>query len=312
MPKLQPAPAPHQRCVHIIGYPMDLGAGRRGVDMGPSALRNACIGEQLQALGYRVKDEGNLLIREPEVEDIGDPQLRYAPAILKASRELARLVAGALDGGGIPLVLGGDHSLGIGSIAGAALHCRKARKRLGVLWIDAHGDINTPQTTPSGNIHGMPVAVSLGLGDARLTRIGGFAPKLELARLAYIALRDLDPGEQELIRNRGVKHYSMRHLDESGGTTAIKESLRYLEDCDHLHVSFDADALDPGAAPGVGTPVNGGLTFREAHMMMEEVAEAGRLGSMDLAEVNPTLDLRNQTAEVMASLALTALGKRII
>ncbi len=312
MPAKRPAPLAPSRRIHIIGYPMDLGAGRRGVDMGPSALRNAGIGEQLTALGFSVKDEGNLLIREPEIEDIGDPQLRYAPAILKASRELARLVGAALDAGAVPLILGGDHSLGIGSIAGAAAHCRKARKTLGVLWVDAHGDINTPATTPSGNIHGMPVAVSLGLGDAALTRLGGFAPKLEFEHLAYIGLRDLDPGEQELIRGREIKHFSMRHLDEGSCAQAIKEALLYLANCDHLHLSFDADALDPAAAPGVGTPVHGGLTFREAHLLMEEVAEAGNLGSLDLAEVNPTLDLRNQTAEIMVSLAATALGKRII
>lgn len=300
------------RRVHLIGYPMDLGAGRRGVDMGPSALRNAGLAEQLEAMGFGIQDAGNIFIREPEVEDIGDRKLRYAPAILKASRELAKLTCAALDAGGFPLILGGDHSLGIGSIAGVAAHCRKAGKSLGVLWVDAHGDINTPATTPSGNIHGMPVALSLGLGREEFTRLSGFAPKLELDKLAYIGLRDLDPGEKELIKRRGIKHFTMRHVDESGCAAAVRECLEHLQYCEHLHVSFDADALDPGYAPGVGTPVPGGLSFREAHLIMEEVAEVGRMGSLDLAEVNPTLDLRNQTAEIMVSLAATGLGRRII
>lgn len=299
--------------VRLIGFPMDLGAGRRGVDMGPSALRIAGVTEKLRALGYAVTDAGDIDIRTAEVQEIEDVKLPYMPEIAGACARLAMEVESALGGNEFPIVLGGDHSMAIGTIAGIASHCKKNGKRLGVIWIDAHADINTPESSPSGNIHGMPVAVSLGLGAPLLTSIGGLEPKLEPDRLVYIGLRSVDDGERALIRKLGIVSHTMTDLDKEGVYRSILNSVATLrEKVDHLHVSFDLDSVDPLVAPGVGTPVPGGLTYREAHLIMEVIADNGYMHSMEVAEVNPILDVRNSSAEFAAGLIASSMGKRIL
>ncbi len=302
-----------KKIVRLIGFPMDLGAGRRGVDMGPSALRIAGVGTLLQTLGYKVIDSGDIDIRSPEVQEVENPKLRYLSAISEACTALAKAVESSLDHGEFPLVLGGDHSMAIGTIAGIAAHCQKAGKRLGVIWIDAHSDINTSETSPSGNIHGMPLAVSLGLGDHALTSIGGDFIKLEAHQLVLIGLRSIDPEERSLIKKLQIEAYSMTEIDKLGMSTVIAGALASLgRRVDHLHVSFDLDSLDPSVASGVGTPVPGGLTYREAHLLMEAIAETGTMSSFEIAEVNPILDTHNASAEVAAGLIASAMGQRIL
>ncbi len=292
---------------------MDLGAGRRGVDMGPSAIRIAGVSERLRALGYNVIDAGDIDIRTAEVQEIEDIKLPYMPEIARACTRLALDVESALDGSEFPLVLGGDHSMAIGTIAGIASHCKKQNKRLGVIWIDAHADINTPETSPSGNIHGMPVAVALGLGAPMLTSIGGSEPKLEPDRLIYIGLRSVDEGERKLIRRLKIESHTMADLDKQGVYRLIVKAVATLrQKVDHLHVSFDLDVVDPSVASGVGTPVPGGLTYREAHLIMEVIADTGYMHSMEVAEVNPILDVRNSSAEFAAGLIASSMGKRIL
>jgi arginase len=299
--------------VRIIGFPMDLGAGRRGVDMGPSALRIAGVGDKLRALGYTVVDAGDVEIRNAEEQDITNIKLPYMPEIARACGVLAREVEASLDGGEFPLVLGGDHSMAIGTIAGIASHCARHNKRLGVIWIDAHADINIPETSPSGNIHGMPVAVSLGLGTKELTSIGGDHPKLKPDQLIYIGLRQIDEGERDLIRKLKIEAHTMADLDKHGVHRLIMKAVTSLRArVDHLHVSFDLDSVDPMVASGVGTPVPGGLTYREAHLIMEAIADTGYMASMEVAEVNPILDVRNASAEFAAELIASSMGKRIL
>jgi arginase len=299
--------------VRIIGFPMDLGAGRRGVDMGPSALRIAGVGEKLTALGYNVKDSGDIIIREPETMEIKDPHLRYLPEIREACQTLATEVEAALNHDEFPLVLGGDHSMAIGTIAGIANHCKKHKKRFGVIWIDAHADINTPDTSPSGNIHGMPVAVSLGIGAPELTKVGGDFTSLAPHQIAMIGLRSVDDGEVALIKKLKIEAYSMTELDKHGVHRIIAKVLTSMRaKVDHLHVSFDLDSVDPVYAPGVGTPVPGGLTYREAHLIMEAIADTGYMASLEIAEANPILDDRNKSAEFAADLIASSMGKRIL
>jgi arginase len=299
--------------VRIIGFPMDLGAGRRGVDMGPSALRIAGVTEKLRALGYHVTDAGDIPIQNAEVQEIEDVKLPYRAEIANACSILASEVQAALDRGEFPLVLGGDHSMAIGTIAGIAQHCRQNDKRLGVIWIDAHADINVPETSPSGNIHGMPVAVSLGIGAPELTSIGGAEPKLLPEQLVYIGLRSVDEGERALIRRLGIEAHTMADLDKEGAYNLITKAIASLSSrVDHLHVSFDLDSVDPSVASGVGTPVPGGLTYREAHLIMEAIADTGYMSSMEVAEVNPILDVRNSSAEFAADLVASSMGKRIL
>lgn len=299
--------------MRLIGFPCDLGAGRRGVDMGPSALRIAGIASMLEALGHRVSDDGDIPVRGQEVQRIANPKLKYLPEIVRASRLLAARVANALADGAFPIVLGGDHSLGIGSVAGVSMHCRQQGKRLGLLWIDAHADMNTPETTPSGNIHGMPLAVAMGMGNYRLTNVGGFSPKVAPEHVALIGIRSVDPGERELIARLPMMVYAMPEIDKRGIHTIIEEVLeRFRRTVDHVHVSFDLDSVDPSLAPGVGTPVSGGLTFREAHLAMEILADSQMVGSLDVAEVNPILDVRNTTAQFAAEIVASLLGKRIL
>jgi len=299
--------------VHLIGFPMDLGADRRGVDMGPSALRIADIDEKLEALGYAIEDEGDIEIAVPEVLTIQDPHLKYLPEITKACDKLARKVKRVLKDGAFPLVLGGDHSMAIGTIAGVAGYCRDTKKRLGVIWIDAHSDINIPATSPSGNIHGMPVAASIGLGAPELAAVGGNFTKLDPTNIVMIGLRSVDEGERTIIREKGMTTFTMTDIDRLGIYQVMEQTLSYLQGrVDHIHVSFDLDSVDPLIARGVGTPVPGGLTYREAHLIMEMIAEHGALGSLEVAEVNPILDNMNKGAIFAADLIASAMGKRIL
>ncbi len=298
--------------IRIIGVPMDLGAGRRGVDMGPSAIRIAGVTERLRALGHAVRDEGDLVVKGPEQQRVGNERLRYLPEIVRDCSLLAAKVAKIVGEKGFPLVLGGDHAVAIGTIAGLAMAARAAHQSLGVLWIDAHGDMNTDATTPSGNIHGMPLAASLGLGARELTSIGGPFAKVSPKNVVLVATRDLDDGERANIRRLGVKAYTMEEIDRHGMAVVIGKALRHLGRAVRLHVSFDLDAVDPSVAPGVGTPVKGGLNYREAHLIMEAVADTGRMTSLEVVENNPILDTRNQSVEFAVEMILSAFGKRIL
>ncbi|MEX1139068.1 MAG: arginase [Bacteroidota bacterium] len=298
--------------IHIIGVPMDLGAGRRGVDMGPSAIRIAGVAEKLRALGHAVTDEGDISIKPPELQKIRNNKLRYLPEIVRACTLLSGKIEKVISAGGFPLVLGGDHSIAIGSIAGISSLCRKQKKRFGVLWIDAHGDLNTSETTPSGNIHGMPLAASLGLGAIELTSVGGDFKKILPHDVVLIATRDLDDGERKFIKNLGINIFTMEEIDKHGMSEVMARALRKLKDVDHLHVSFDLDAVDPQVSPGVGTPVKGGLNYREAHLIMETLNESAIMSSLEVVEVNPILDNRNQSAEFAVELIQSGFGKKIL
>ncbi|MEW6240926.1 MAG: arginase [Chloroflexota bacterium] len=294
--------------IDIIGVPIDLGADRRGVDMGPSAIRYAHLQPRLEQLGYTVADTGNVEVPIAEMCSITDPKLKYIDCIVPMGRRVSGAVATSAQNGHFPLVLGGDHSLSLGSIRGAAKH-----KRLGVLWVDAHADFNTHETTPSGNIHGMPLAALCGLGHPSLVRLYEEAvPVVDPKRVAIIGARDLDPGEKANLSEAGVMVQSMEQVDRYGLVTVTEKAIeRISRDVDGIYVSFDMDALDSHHAPGVGTPVPGGLTDREAHLICEMVAETGKLVGMDMVEVNPILDTQNQTAHLALDLILTSLGKRI-
>ncbi len=297
--------------IHLIGVPMDLGAGRRGVDMGPSAIRIAGVGEKLQRLGHTVVDEGDIVIKPPEQQKIRNEKLRYLTEIVRACTLLSSKAEKILQGSGFPLIMGGDHSIAIGTIAGVASFARSHDKRPGVLWIDAHGDMNTETTTPSGNIHGMPLAASLGLGALELTSVGGDFRKVDPKDVVLIAVRDLDDGERENIRKLGVNIFTMEQIDRYGMAVVMEKALRKLHKADVIHVSFDLDSVDPSVAPGVGTPVKGGLDYREAHLIMETLYEHGKVNSLEFVEVNPILDNRNQSAEFATELILSFFGKRI-
>lgn len=294
--------------IDVIGVPIDLGADRRGVDMGPSAIRYAHLQNNLADLGYTVRDEGNIEVPIAEMCSINDPKLKYIDCILPMSRRVSGAVSTSLQGGRFPLVLGGDHSLSVGSVRGAA-----RQKRIGVLWVDAHADFNTHLTTPSGNIHGMPLAALCGMGDPRLVQLWDEpSPVVDPRRVAVIGARDLDPGEKANLAEAGVMVQSMEQLDRHGLVPVMEKALeRITREVDGIYLSFDMDSLDPRHAPGVGTPVPAGLTQREAHLICEMVAETGKLVGMDMVEVNPILDIQNQTAHLAMDLILTALGKRI-
>ncbi len=299
--------------IEMIGLPLDLGANRRGVDMAPSAIRIAGITERLKNIGHEVTDEGDLEVFVPEVLKIEDPKLRYLPEISKSVTHLADEVSRALENSQFPLVLGGDHSIAVGSISGAARFLKKKNKKLGVIWIDAHGDMNTHETTLSGNIHGMSFAAVLGKGAPELVNVGGKFQKVHPKDCVLVGARNLDPKEQNLIRDSGITVYTMEEIDRRGICEIMSEAVKVaIRHSDALHVSLDMDALDPQEAPGVGTPVRGGLSYREAHTSMEIIAGCGRLCSLEVVEVNPILDIRNTTAEVAVELVESALGKRII
>ncbi len=294
--------------VDIIGVPIDLGADRRGVDMGPSAIRSAHLRKQLELLGCEVQDKGNLEVLIAEMCNADEPKMKYVDCIVAMARRAAEAVANSMQAGHFPLVLGGDHSVALGSINGAA-----KVKKVGVIWVDAHADFNTPATTPSGNIHGMPLAALCGLGDPRLVQLWDApVPALDPRNVAIIAARDLDPGEKVNLREAGVLVIGMEQIDRIGMFEAVQRAIaRVSQDTDGIYLSFDLDSLDPRHAPGIGTPVAGGLTYREALLTCELLAETKKLVGLDMVEVNPILDTENQTAELAVTLILSALGRRV-
>ena len=294
--------------IDVIGVPIDLGADRRGVDMGASAIRYAHLQNKLEQLGYEVQDEGNVEVPIAEMCKLTNPRLKYIDCIVPMARRVAGAVATSIQGGHFPLVIGGDHSLSIGSVRGAA-----RQRKLGVIWIDAHADFNTAETTPSGNIHGMALAILAGLGDETLIQLWDEqVPVVDPERIAIIGARDLDPGEKRNLQEAGITVMGMEQIDRYGMVTVVERAIeRVSRDVDGIYLSLDLDALDPRHAPGVGTPVPAGLTQREAHLACELLAETGKLIGMDLVEVNPILDIQNQTAALAVEFALSALGRRI-
>jgi arginase len=290
-----------------------MGGSRRGVDMGPSAFRIAGLGEKIATLGRSSIDRGDLPSPIPETRKLGDPKKKFIRDIAKVCDRLYQLARASIEEGAMPLVLGGDHSLAAGSVAASAAHARASGRSIGLLWIDAHGDMNTPASTPSGNVHGMPLAALLGPEPAELSSIGGFTPTVLPQHTALIGVRNLDEREKDLVRNSGVHVFTMKDIDRLGMAAVATEALRAVTaETAGVHVSFDLDVCDPSIAPGVGTPVKGGLNYREAHLLMEIIAESGLLAALDLVEVNPTLDIRNTTAELGIELALSALGMKIL
>ncbi len=301
-----------RRFIEIIGVPVDLGAGRRGVDMGPSAIRVAGLEARLEQLGHQVEDFGDLDVMIPETQQVGEGKLRYKEPILAMCDALRQQVEQALGRGRLPLVLGGDHSIAIGSVAGSAGHYARTGRSLGLIWFDAHGDANTPETTPSGNIHGMSLAIALGLGDPDLVKLGGRAPKIQPRNTALIGIRDVDPGERDTLKRIGVTVYTMRDIDERGMRDVVDEAIGIASDgTAGIHLSLDLDVVDPEDAPGTGTPVWGGITYREAHLAMEMLSDRAEIVAIDLVEVNPVLDTQNMTGVLAAELAQGVLGKRI-
>lgn len=301
--------------IAIVGAPLDLGAGRRGVDMGPSALRLAGLNAKLSSLGYEIEDFGNLTAPQQESVSSGPESAKYLPQIAQACEKLAQTVAGAIAQGKFPLVLGGDHSIAVGTVAGVAEAVRTSTRggKIGVLWIDAHADMNTPESSPSGNVHGMPLACCLGLGPGELTRIFGYAPKVEGKNVALIGIRDVDRRERDLVRRSGVTVFTMREIDERGLRSVMEQAIALAtNETAGFHLSLDMDAVDPDEAPGVGTPVRGGMTYREAHLAMETVCDCGQMLSMELVEVNPVLDIANRTALLGVELVTSAMGKKIL
>ncbi len=294
----------------IIGVPMDLGQTRRGVDMGPSAIRYAGVIERIENIGYSVEDKGNIEIALAErVHSDENTNLKNLKAVADASERLAQTVSDVITNKRFPLVLGGDHSIAIGTLAGVSRHYQN----LGVIWYDAHGDLNTADTSPSGNIHGMPLAASIGIGDDALTRIGGYTPKVKPENIVIIGARSLDEGEKELIKEKGIKVYTMHEIDRMGMTKVMEETILYLRDkTDGVHLSLDLDGLDPHDAPGVGTPVIGGISYRESHLAMEMLAESQLITSAEFVEVNPILDERNKTATVAVALMGSLLGEKLV
>jgi len=299
--------------IDVLGVPMDLGSGRRGVDMGPSAIRIAGVDDRLRDLGHKVVDNGDLVIKNMEELKVGDERARYLAEIARVSNHLARKVETIVERGHFPLVLGGDHSIAVGTVSGIAAACQRQGKKLGLLWIDAHGDINTPETSPSGNIHGMPLATVLGFGVRELTDVGGVFPKVRAENVSLVGIRSLDTGEKTRLKENGLQVNTMSDIDRHGVHRVMKKALaRVTDGTDYVHVSFDLDAVDPLVAPGVGTPVKGGLSYREAHLIMELIADAGVMTSLEIVEVNPILDQGNASAIFAVELVQSAFGKKIL
>ncbi|HSJ93902.1 MAG TPA: arginase [Gaiellaceae bacterium] len=294
--------------VAIIGAPLDLGAGRRGVDMGPSAIRYAGLGERLEGLGLAVEDRGNVGAALPETISTGNERARFLPEIKATCERIAAEVSRAADEGLMPLVLGGDHSIALGTVGGMAA----ARGVGAAIWLDAHGDLNTPETTPSGNVHGMPLAAALGAAEDGFGSEAWPLPALDPARTSLVGVRSLDEGERALVRELGLQVFTMSELDRRGVQAVLADALERARGAAFVHVSLDMDAVDPDVAPGVGTPVRGGLSYREAHLAMELVAESGLLDSFEIVEVNPILDVSNETAALAVELAASALGASIL
>lgn len=292
---------------------MDLGQTRRGVDMGPSAIRIARVGQNLRDLGYEVSDMGNISVHvaESRLKDAG--QNHFIDEITESCRQLADATFQSLNEGAIPVVLGGDHSIAMGSIAGISKHFRQKKKKVGVIWFDAHADINTPETSLSGNVHGMPVAHILGFGSAKLQSVSDVIPMVEPRNFVQIGLRDLDPAERDMVKKSGIRAFTMRDIDEQGLRQVVDQAIRIASDgTEGFHCSCDVDWLDPAVAPGVGTPVRGGATYREGHLAMEMLADSGKLVSLEITEVNPVLDVKNETAQIAAELILSAFGKKVL
>lgn len=299
--------------VNIIGFPMDLGAGRRGVDMGPSAMRIAHLNEKLQQLGYEVEDLGDISIEIMETQKVGNDKLKYVDEIERTSLKLAEVVEKTLENDEFPLCIGGDHSMALGTLAGISSYCIKRGLRLGVIWIDAHSDMNTDETTPSGNIHGMSLAASIGLGSKRLTEIYSPAPKVLPENTVIIGARSIDADEKNNIKKTGITVYTMSDIDKMGIHRITSKVLKqFKNNVDHIHVSFDVDSVEPTIVPGVGTPVPGGLSYREAHLLMETIAECGCMSSLEITEVNPILDNRNASAVFAVELVASSMGMRIL
>jgi len=302
-----------QSHIAVIGAPLDLGAGRRGVDMGPSAIRLANLNSRLAGIGYEVEDLGNVAVEQPESLPVGPERSRYLPQIAQACTRLATLVQKVAGQGKVPLVLGGDHSVAVGTVAGMSRHFRKQKRSLGLIWIDAHADMNTPETSPSGNVHGMPLACCIGMGPRELTHIFGYAPKVDPKRVALVGVRAVDQLEKPHVRESGVRAFTMRDVDERGLRAIMEEATRIASaGSGGFHVSLDMDCVDPQDSPGVGTPVRGGFTYREAHLAMEIIGDTGLMTSMEVVEVNPVLDVSNRTASLAVELVMSAMGKRIL
>ncbi len=306
----------HKR-IRILGVPLDLGASRRGVDMGPSAVRVAGLEARLEALGHIVEDGGNVAVAIAEQKKEGDPHAKYLKEITATCTKHAEMVFKTLEAGKFPLSLGGDHSMAAGTVSGVAEFFRHQRRtqeqRIGLIWIDAHADINTPDTSPSGNVHGMPLAAILGLGPSELSNIYNYSPKVQPDNCVLVGVRDIDAREKENIKKTGIEVYTMRDIDERGMRTVIEEALRVAgRGTAGYHVSLDMDWIDPEDAPGVGTPVRGGASYREAHLAMEIIADHGRMVSFEIVEVNPVIDEHNRTADLAVELTLSAFGKKIL
>jgi len=301
------------RKIRVIGVPLDLGQSRRGVDMGPSAVRVAGLEARLEALGHVVEDGGNVAVAMAEQKKEGDPHAKYLKEITATCTKHAELVLKTLEAGKVPLALGGDHSVAAGTVAGVAEFYRRQNQKIGLIWIDAHTDVNTPDSSPSGNVHGMPLAAIMGLGPPELANIFGFSPKVSAENCVLVGVRDIDAIEKENVHRAGIKVLTMRDIDERGMRTVMEEALRAAgRGTAGYHVSLDMDWVDPEDAPGVGTPVRGGATYREAHLAMEIIADHGRLLSFEIVEVNPVIDEHNQTADLAVELALSAFGKKIL
>jgi arginase len=302
-----------QAKVTLIGVPLDLGAGRRGVDMGPSAFRLADIHQTLRDLGYAVEDAGDVDVAVRETRDPGDPRMKYLKEIRATCEALRDRVGQACEAGAVPVVLGGDHSIAMGTIAGVSRFHRQRGQKIGLIWFDAHGDMNTAETSPSGNIHGMPLAIALGIGEPSLAGLAGETPMVDGARAAVVGLRDVDVAERAKIKSSGIGAFTMRDIDERGMRAVMEEAIkRASSGTAGIHVSFDLDGMDPDLAPGVGTPSPGGLSYREAHLAMEMLADTGKVASAELVEVNPILDRQNGTARLGVGLLASLLGKRIL
>lgn len=302
-----------QSHIDVIGVPLDLGAGRRGVDMGPSAIRVAQIDQRLTSLGYEVEDLGNVAVEQSEAAPVGARQTRYLSAIANTCLRLAEMIGRTADGGRFPLVLGGDHSIAVGTVAAMSRHLRKKGHQLGLIWIDAHADMNTPETTSSGNVHGMSLACSIGTGPGELADLLGYSPKVAAENVAMVGIREVDQLEKPHVRNSGVRAFTMRHIDERGLLPVLQDAIRIASDgTAGFHVSVDLDAIEPREAPGVGTPVRGGLSYREAHLVMETLCDANSMVSMEVVELNPVMDESNRTAVLAVELIMSAMGKRIL
>jgi arginase len=306
-------PTDSKRSLSILGVPLGYGASMAGVDIGPAALRVARLNQRIARLGYSVHDLGDLRLERPQSFPEVDEKLKYVREISNACEQLAAEVETILNADELPLILGGDHSIAIGSFAGVASYYKKKQQTLGLIWFDAHADMNTPESTPSGNIHGMPLATLLGYGTPELTNVAGFAPKLDPKLCAHVGARDIDPGERDLIRKLGMRFFTMREIDERGMKACMDDAIQIASGGSGGYaVTFDVDVLDPGDAPGSGTLVRGGLTYREAHLGMEKIAEAGGMRSLEIVEINTALDVNNKTAELGVELILSALGKTIL